>query len=58
MGIGNQAMQLIEKLSFQRISGTTGEHQAARILLNELERIGLRGWLEPFPVRCGLKTDS
>ena len=53
MGIGDQAMHLIEKLSFQRISGTTGEHQAARILLNELERIGLRGWLEPFPVRCG-----
>lgn len=53
MEIGDQAMQLIEKLSFQRISGTTGEHQAARILLNELERIGLRGWLEPFPVRCG-----
>ena len=53
MEAGIRAMSLIEKLSFERVSGTTGEHQAAQILLQELDRIGLRGWLEPFPVRCG-----
>ena len=53
MEAGIRAMSLIEKLSFERVSGTTGEHQAAQILLQELDCIGLRGWLEPFPVRCG-----
>lgn len=53
MELGKQAMSLIGKLSFQRVSGTSGEHLAAQILLNELEHIGLKGWLEPFPVRCG-----
>ena len=53
MDSGKRAMTLIQKLSFERVSGTTGEHQAAQILQDELARIGLNSWKEAFPVRCG-----
>lgn len=46
-------MELIQKLEFERVSGTDGEVKAAHMLLDELKKIGLEGKMEPFELKCG-----
>ncbi len=47
---GNYQYSLVEKLSFVRYGGTEAELEAAKILLNEIEKIGGKGELMEFTV--------
>ncbi len=50
---GQRMFELIEKLNFVRVSGTPGEEEAARILLQECEALGLDACIDPFPEQDG-----
>ena len=47
---GKRAFTLLEKLSFERLSGSPEEERAADILMREVEELGLQGVKEAFEV--------
>lgn len=48
-----RAFALLQKIGFERVSGTPEELRAARILLDEARALGVQAELEPFCVRDG-----
>lgn len=43
-------LALLEKLSFERVAGSKEEYQAAMIIKEEIEKLGLTAELEPFEI--------
>lgn len=43
-------LALLEKLSFERVAGSKEEYQAAMIIKEEIEKLGLSAELEPFEI--------
>ncbi|MGL5674799.1 MAG: M28 family peptidase, partial [Cellulosilyticaceae bacterium] len=47
---GKRAFELLDKIGFVRVGGTTEELKAANILLDELKSVGVEGTLESFKI--------
>ena len=50
MRFGHEEWELLEKINFVRVSGTSEELKAAELLKKELEEIGCEATIEPFEV--------
>ena len=54
MGVNpERAFSLLQKIGFERVSGTEQERRAARILMDEAAGFGVEARLEPFEVEDG-----
>lgn len=50
---GKRAWELLEKIGFTRIAGSSQEEQAAEILKRECEGMGVQATIETFPIEWG-----
>lgn len=53
-----RAYELLEKLSFTRVSCSPEEERAAELLKEEAESAGVPAYIETFPASCGAVTEA